>query len=619
MMKYDFRHFIRTKKERHSAIFGGEVIAAVIAGVASIGIFAAFANSLAIIIQKQYLGIAFFVPKFYDIEGNATSMHAIYLLLQKNVFEWFFIAAFALVLILLATDATKLTKGKAKGMIVKIFGVAILVLILPSIWDIAAVQAERGALWIVNPLYSYDQNEPCGSNAVSVNAYTQNDQKLFDETIDPSVAPILAENVKIADRLAGVFGSYKGIDKDHYACSPNLRMDYLFHRATSGLSAEILLDGPGSLGIFEYLTSSLQGIGFAVFGSVTRTIIVAFVLLTATVVMIGKTLWVMTILSLFPMLAVMSVFPTIGEFADKLIKMLPPLLMTGVITAGLILAGSSAVFQLETAFHDKEQLFGISGFNQSKVIVEERVVDPSSSKRGASTFQPDTVTLSNNVGSVPNSFDDSLIFWFAAIGTLALAGTIPIMMVPALGQFAATAGQAIQTGILAGVQTTSSVVSSGITGAAAAKSAGGGLGKMMKGGMAGGMGGIAGGEVAGSGMGGVFGGGGGGGGVGANLGAHMYGQPMVISQNPAVGPAAMPTGVPSTGLPASNSPLGQGNMGGYQPFQPAHDGRAGNMPMPNRNEGGTQTGLGGAPTFHNNINVVAQISGAGSVKGVGQS
>ena len=408
----------------------------------------------------------------------------------------FFIAAFVLILLLLVTDTTKLTRGKAKGMIIKVFTAAILVMILPAIWDPVALSVERGSLWLANPLYSFDPTDTCGEGT-PVSAYVQaNSKRVFStqtsgtvtvggggaggggttvipsdrsvdtdtekigiETVPSALAPILIENQKIANVLVS---QNTGTDRygstvEGLTCAPDLRMNYLFHRAVFGLSLDVI-NNQGDVGFLESLTNSLQGIGFAVFGSVTRSVTISFILLSATVVMVGKNIWLMTILSLFPMLAVFSVFPHIGEFAEKLIKMIPPLLMTGVITAGLLLAGSSAVYLLESSFlsDPKVAMYGIEGYNSI-----DGVKLPQGSATGA------------GVGNNPGSFDDSLIFWFAAVGTLALAGTIPVMMVPALSSFASSVSSAVQTGIIAGSNSAQSVMQGGAQGAGAAMKGGG--------------------------------------------------------------------------------------------------------------------------------------------------
>ena len=500
--RYNFRHFVKTRKNKHTAVVGIDAAILLTTAVSSIGVMALFANQIANIVQGHYLGIAFFVPKFHNADGSATSILGIYTLLQEHVFEYFFIGSFMLILILLFTDTTKLTNGKAKGMIIKVFGIAIMVMLLPTVWDIAAVQVERSALWLINPLYQFDPKNPCGNEEqrdriFSYHATSESGGK-SSEAVSKSLAPILEENVKIAREL----GNYKGTAEEFHVCSPELRLNYLFHKAVFGLALDVVTT-QDDVDFFTWLTNSIQGIGFAVFGSVTRSVIVSFILLSATVVMVGKNIWLMTILSLFPMIAIISVFPHIGEFADKLMKMIPPLLMTGVITAGLLLAGSSAVYSLEIAVKEDTPLYGIEGFNSDggKKPVKETVkidnINAQTGKRNSGIGQG-AQTVNLGIDTTTGQFDDSLIFWFAAIGTLALAGTIPVMMVPALGQFASQVSQAVQTGLISGAQASQQAISAGASaaGAAAKEAKGGGeggtsalagLGKMLGAGAMGAM------------------------------------------------------------------------------------------------------------------------------------
>ncbi len=143
--------------------------------------------------------------------------------------------------------------------------------------------------------------------------------------------------------------------------------------------------------------------------------------------------------------------------------------MCGIITAGVILAGSSGLQMMEEQINSGETLYGIEGFTYG--------MDDSVNMDGSviSIFSEDDMDESENlVDAELGGMDEGILFWFMAITVLTLAALVPVMMIPELMALSNMAGQMISTGLLAGAVSVASVVKGGTAGAigGAAASAG---------------------------------------------------------------------------------------------------------------------------------------------------
>lgn len=327
------------KPEKKSAFMGVDAAIMIGSTVASAVVFATFAMSIAGILHSQYINIAFSVPKYFLEDGSPSTLLAVFTMLQEGFFEIVFMIAFAIILFFIFTDTTKLINGKAKNMTFRTIGMAVLVLFLPVMWDPVAVEIEHASLWLLNPMYSFDPEHPC------------------IPMVSEALAPIAAENVKIVEDLEGR-GLIMSDNLDDFACSTTLRVSYIFEKAVHGVSTQT--PGGEEWGFQNSANNSdiiKETIMLDLFGGVTKAMMLSFLMMFTTVVMLGKNLWLMSIMALFPMLAGLAIMPYIGDFAQKLIKMIPPLLMCGIITAGIILAGSSGLQMMEEQINSGSTLY----------------------------------------------------------------------------------------------------------------------------------------------------------------------------------------------------------------------------------------------------------------------
>lgn len=396
-----------------SAFVGIDAIILIGTTIAFAGVFALVSTQIAGMLLENYIDIAFVVPKFHSYDAltgaiEPTSILAVYTLIKKAIFEKAFFIFLVLIGIFAITDAVKLTQNKAKPLIFKTIFAGILVSILPGVWDPVALQIEHGAIWLLNPTYSFNPDKPC---------------VLIDS---PEIAAIAKENKKIVDDLRGVFTigmNQTGLDQ--LACYPSLRINYIFEKAMHGASFQTPEDLSAIEKFWSVLSSYAESIMAGIWGGITKAMTLSFTVLFSTIVMVGKNLWLMVLMALFPLLVVFSLAPYVGEFASKLLKMIVPLLMTTILTAGIILAGSSALQLMEDNINNGRSLYGFS-----------TMIDLPGAHPGDS--------------NTPKIFDQRTIFWIAAVTTLGLAAIVPVMVVPQLGSFANMVGQMVGTAVLSG-------------------------------------------------------------------------------------------------------------------------------------------------------------------------
>jgi len=454
------------KPQEKSAFMGLDAIIMIGATIASAVVFATFAMSIAEILHSQYINIAFSVPKYVLIDGTPSTLLAIFIMLREGFFEIIFMLAIVIILIFIFTDTTKLTTGKTKNMLFRTIGFAALVLLLPTIWDPVATEIERTSLWLLNPMYSFDPSDPCIPE------------------VTETMAPIAAENQKMVDDIKDA-NLFAGEASEGFECSPMLRVSYIFEKAIHGASYQEIED----LNWFERdqqrTENSKETIMLDFFGGITKSMMLAFIMMFSTVVMLGKNLWLMSIMALFPMLAGLAIMPYIGDFAQKIIKMIPPLLMCGIITAGVILAGSSGLQMMENQINEGQQLYGIPGFSYGMGGFDDDTPDMQSQGSGSHGKEKiKDISPKNLVDSKPGRMDKGILFWFMAITVLTLAALIPVMMIPELMALSNMAGQMISTGLLSGAMSVASATKGATAGAIggagaafnAAAANGGGLG-----------------------------------------------------------------------------------------------------------------------------------------------
>ncbi len=131
--------------------------------VAIVGMVVAFSG----VIESTYMSLAFKTPKFdYSIVNGVETgneMFEVYKtmrLLAGGLFAIVLIFA-GLSRILESTDMGIIQHGRANSMISKSLLFLIVIFVFPPMWDIAADGMENISYWVLNPLYSFDENNPC--------------------------------------------------------------------------------------------------------------------------------------------------------------------------------------------------------------------------------------------------------------------------------------------------------------------------------------------------------------------------------------------------------------------------------------------------------------------------
>ena len=416
-------------EEPITAFFGVDAVIMLVATATMAWVFLTFATELGNILHRQYINIAFFIPKL-TINGEPNSSMVVYAVLREMVTLPAFLILVFVLLFAVILDISKITNGVAKKMVWKAMLMMILVIVVPLMWDYVAEGFEKSAIGILNLTYSFDPTKPC------------------KDPMPKNLLPLYNENKKIAERIHGEYKSIKDLDIEDLACSPQLRVTYLFAKALKG-AQDFGASNPDDLGdqFYTMVGTTQKTFLFDFMGGITRATMVAFLTVFSGIVMIGKTLWIQSILTLLPALAVLSMFPVIGDFAKKMLKMIPGLLMAGIITAAVILAGSTTLSIMEEGIGNGEVIFGIKGYTFIETMGDVE----------------DSNVLSGTNGS-DLVFNNTIIFWFTAVAALALAATVPLMIVQELSSLAMMVGQMAGQGLISGAMTASNVVGGAVKG-----------------------------------------------------------------------------------------------------------------------------------------------------------
>lgn len=294
-----------------------------------------------------------------------------------------------------------------------VFGVIIL-LVFPYIWDPISDTAENSALSLMNPLYTFDDENPCP-------AVSSTRDVLF-----------LQHMTTIAEHFTPL-----GLDIDADAvCRPDLLPNYLFAKAIFGADqaleytkeSEIEWWDIGSK-INAQLAVFSDSVLSVLFVGLTKTTMLFFLTSMAVFLSDMRFLLVDVIAMLLPLLLVLRCVPFLGidKLSDTLTTIFIPLLFAPILAALIMLAGATDL-----------------------VTQEDRIITISS---------PDEIT-----SIVPDRF----LFSLHAMATLTLVIMSPVMFVPMLGSVSSMMAKMTMTGIMSGIMGTAGMAKGTMGGGMAA-------------------------------------------------------------------------------------------------------------------------------------------------------
>jgi len=378
--------------------------------VTTIASVLAFSGVMMLLIKEiaaGFVDIVTSVPNFeFQVVNGVDSGNFTFLMFSifRDISFYFFIFVFFLFGILLALKQAQLvTSETLKNMIKSAFVGIIIIMIFPYIWDPISDVSEMSSVWMLNPLYSFDKDNPCIVSS------------------DPRVAELVKYQTLMKERssVGGI------VPDDSSICDPALRSNYLFAKAIFGASVNIDFKSEGGQwwNVFDqinaYATTVAQGIFGVMFEGITKTAMLFF--LATMSALVGSMRYLLTdvIVISLPILLALRSIPVLGidKLAGVLLGVFVPLLFVPFFTALIITAGSTSLLEQE--------------------------VD---------------VTTVEGTEDLNSLLSDRYLFWVYAVATLSLAVMTPVMFVPMLSSVSSMVGKMVMTGTMTGVMGAASAV-----------------------------------------------------------------------------------------------------------------------------------------------------------------
>lgn len=364
---------------------------------------------------------------------------------------------------------TGMGRSRSDKMLLRCAAIAVFLAAFPLLWDAAASAMEAGAMFVINPYYSQDEDWPC---ARVLYEHPETWHRLYHdspyiEAHEKALAYGVPKDLLRPDGSYPSEASPLGGAGYERLCDPNLKLAYVWDKIT-GVPE---YDMPEGLDPLEWLglaaSGSATGVFMFVFFGTLRALIVMQAALISMLSLVMADLFTSMIIAAMPFLLILGLVPQAKPTTDKLLLSLPGLYMVPLVAAVVIAVGAGAVADAGESPMSTEAIGPVSGA--------------------------------------------MIYMWFVALAVVFMAAGVPLMLVPLI-----TSVMTQAQGVVSNAASTAAMVT-GRTVMGGVKGFGGGGG--MKGGMAGALGGTGSGVLSASGVGGKGGGDGDDGSGGAGGGA----------------------------------------------------------------------------------------------------
>ena len=284
------------------AVDGVIMTAAMVLFIAGmIGVAAVLADGLDGVILWQGMG----VPDFgYEGAGRGNSLFDVYAQLRWGA------------LVLLGCYAALYPLWGVEAWAARMRKVALLCVLLfafPPVWDAAAYAAGAAGMWVLNPVYTFDEDRPCPHSwsAADITSYGKS-------------SPY----------------SIGGPPSD--ACTPGHRIAYVVEQAAGLTRPE-----PGGRGVLEFIDAAIRG-GVEgwfvnVFGVLAKAVTLINLVLILAVAGIMLDMFTGLVIGSLPVWVVLCLVPRFGPISERFLSAIPGILMVPICTGVVLVAGSSAV------------------------------------------------------------------------------------------------------------------------------------------------------------------------------------------------------------------------------------------------------------------------------------
>lgn len=418
-----------------------------------------FAVAYSQVIDQTYMELAFVTPGFeYAITGGLETGNETFESYKLMRYIGAGMIGFVLVLaaisrILESTESGISVPGTSNRMISKSLLFLLVFLVFPPMWDISAGAMENVSYWILNPVYSFDDGDPCPSDWSLVDYQEQyNRSRIYlSEQVDDTIDTNNVATMKIL-------------------CEPRLKVNFVIGSMLRTTEVNRLGSETG-VGVIVPDLNALNGTGVTVSqanqwmgsmqtgiqtGSFTEKFLDLFLgltkaLVTIQVLIMSLLIGIMTdmlagmVIAAMPIFLMLTLVPKADGIANKMIEALPALLLLPMMSAIIISVGAG--------------------------------------------------TIAESAGDVPAGSADVWDYtevWITSIGVVFFAVTLPVILIPILGTVTQMAQQTISSAISTSTTVAGMAASGGIGGAVGAIRGGqgaggaalGALGGMARGGLA---------------------------------------------------------------------------------------------------------------------------------------
>ena len=278
----------------------------------------------------------------------------------------------------------------------------ILFFVFPMMWDVGADLTEDVALWIVNPIYSFDPDRPCP-----------------DEWYEEPQTIIDTHNNSNYTRGGKVFYD---IEKAEDVCKPELRSNYLISQAVQSTTYEEYRPPDPLSYIFRIIMDYATGLVIDMFFIIAKGVVAVNLVMSTMLAMIMTDVVAGVAIAAMPLFAIISMIPKYTKIAEQFLSVLPALLILPILIAITIVVGSSFV----------------ANVNQQDI----------------------------NFIQEPGVLDIGRFYtWVSAIGVLFLASMLPVMIIGLIGKVVGEATKIVQQATQAASLVTSMGIKAPIPGA----------------------------------------------------------------------------------------------------------------------------------------------------------
>ena len=395
---------------------------------ALVGVVISFAG----IIESTYLDLILVTPGFgYEVTDTGESGNEMFdtYVQMRYIAVGVMIIAFiyaGIARVLESTETEIVRAGTSNKILSKGVLFLLVILVFPPFWDGTTLVIEDVSRWILNPLYSFDEQNPCPAD------YYDSPSLAVSKYHD---SPYIPDHQKTDNNIVDLHGHrYEEI------CKPDFKVRYVFGQMlrlthvpdlknSTGLNIDSASNWMGELE--DSVQQGKEGAFTNIFLGLTKALVGLQIFIMALIIGIMTDMLTAMVVAGLPIFLMLSLIPKGDEIANKLIDAIPALMLIPLMSSVILVIGAGAILQTPQAG---------GGF-------------------------------------------DHVHTWITAIGVVFFAVTLSVLMVPLLKSSTQVATQVVSSAVQSAAIVTGMAATGGVGGMARNRGKGGFA--MLKGGLAG--------------------------------------------------------------------------------------------------------------------------------------